>query len=297
MQPGSIRSENLFNRLEISTKEDFDFLLQYFLDSKLREYRILGNSASLSDSINYLLQNISGLKQSKQSFVLGLIHKFEAQLSLESSRNFNDLNIALTHIETAIENISIRLPGEELVSSHLIRAVVLKAKGDRDEAFYSLKSSKQELFKSDLNPLLLIKLNRQEQMMLQTNLSHDYMFKEAINIQDISPIEYYSSIKRLFEYYMNWEQHEKRRILYPILVKSFSKIKDRLPVISKVSFMKISAQHYILEGNKELGFRLLHIALQKSLLHNLIGQTTQLMRLFEDSNLGRKLELVTFEVH
>jgi len=296
MSVGSIHSENLFERLEASTQENFDNLLQYFLDSKLREYRKLGNSASLSDSIYYLIQKIEGLKQSKQSIVCGLINKFEAQLTLESTRNLEDLNLSLNFIDKAIENISIEKPSEDLVSAHLIRAVILKAQNDREDSFYSIKSSKQELIKAGLNPKFLIKLNRQEQMMLQTNLSHEYMLTEAMSVRNVSPIEFYSSIKRLFEYYMNWNQHEKRRKLYPTLVNTFTMIKNRLPIISKISFMKISAQHHIIEGNNQLGFRLLHIALQKSLDHDLRGQSNQIIKLIDDSYDGRKLELITFRV-
>ena len=288
--------KDLYPLLEEATQEDFDSLVSWYVQDKKKEYKQFGNSDSIVDSIDLLFRIGSDLAQADSSPNWGLLHKLKARLILESSGSTNRLELASTHIQKAIDHLSLAPHNDSLVSSHLIRAVVYKVKGEREEAFYSLRKSKQYLTSKEISSEKLIMLDRQEQMMLQSTLSHEHMFRQAIAVRENDPIEFYGSIKRVFEFYMNREFHDERRKLYPILVISFNNVRGKLPLISRVSFMKIVGQHLILDGQRSKGLKVLTVALRKAIEHGFYGQVNQLQRLYDDAHSGSKLELVTLQV-
>lgn len=276
-------------------------LFQNYSDEFLREIKNQRkqnvNSQIIKTSVEFYLSNFDSHSSFKSSFSAGQILKYHSQLLLEHASSEPDLTKALLDITDSIQILSSSKMNNsinELVSAHLIRSVLLKVLGDKDEALYSLKDSQHELRNLISSDLELIKLRRQEQIIHQTQLSHKFLFKDANKIKGYNLIEYYSSIKRLFEFFMNNGFIENAGRIYNNFVKTFHSVQWDLPLISHLSFLKNIGQFNILIGKKNDGIRLLKVAYNKALSLKLTGQMEQLKNLLTNYESPSEFKLVTY---
>ncbi len=278
--------------------EELNKVSKEFYYAKRHEHKKFGNAHSIITSLGYFIEKAENNKFNKLSYYLALIHKFNSQLLLDHATSKLDLNSSLYHINKTIDILSLLKLNDKganaLISSHLIRAVLLKVLNKKDEAIYSIRNSKKELRKLEEKGKTLIKLNRQEQIIHQTKLSHKKLLNEAIDIYSKDKIEFYSSLKRLFEFYLNNKMYDKSIQYYSIFIDSFTNISHRLPYISKVSFMKNIGQYNIEIGNEKEAMRLLTVALKKSIDLNLTGQIMQIKNLIKSISSKEKAKLLTY---
>lgn len=292
----------IIRQLSTSKIHELESIAHAFYSNKRHEYKRTGNSNSILDSLSYFLNIAGANKLSNASYSVALIYKFKSQLILEQAMDTIDLMQSMENINKAIEmlsSFSSNLSNEGidcLISSHLVRAVIFKVLGDKKEAFYSIDNSKRDLQKMDLLGNSLIKLNRQEQIMEQTILSHKYLMEEAMFIRKKSSIEFYSSYKRLFEFYLNNKMYDKSLKAYDTFVDSFTKVNSELPTISKISFMKNIGQYNIAIGNEKEAMKILFIALKKATELSLNGQILQIRVLIESIS-SNNSSLITFEIN
>ncbi|WP_417873982.1 hypothetical protein [Xanthomarina gelatinilytica] len=295
-----IINDNIISLISKSTIVEFESISKKFYKSKKDEHKRIGNSHSIINSINFFLYVTENNDFSNVSYYIALIHKFKSQLLLEHASSKSDIENSLININRTIDIMSSINLNEEgvdsLISSHLIRAVLFKIMDDKDEALYSIKNSKKELKAIENSGKSLIKLNRQEQIMHQTTLSHKYLLTEAIEIRKSSAIEFYSSYKRLFEFYLNNKMYDKGIKAYSVFIKSFTDVNSELPHISKISFMKNIGQYNIAIGNEKEATRILTIALKKAMDLGLNGQIMQIQNLINSIASTKDNLLITYKV-
>jgi hypothetical protein len=143
----------------------------------------------------------------------------------------------------------------------------------------------------------LIPLRRQEIMMYQEISGYEQLAEDAVKYAVAQPLEYYRSLKRVFEFLLNEGGQQKAEQLYPEFKRAFGAVASKVPPISLISFMKNVGQYQMSLGNTQEASAVFARTLIEAKQRNLYGQVRQVKRLMQelesDNSRGK---LVTFGV-
>ncbi|PHN00912.1 hypothetical protein CRP01_39645 [Flavilitoribacter nigricans DSM 23189 = NBRC 102662] len=249
-----------------------------------------------------IAQAIELIPKASNSFQYSRLQSLLAQMLLDQGKDQYTLTLALEHICKAVEIISsLNMVSEELIKEHvkfaLFLGVIKKALGEYDESIMLMRENALLLTsKKGATKLDLIPLERQEIIMHQSVKGHQKLINEASLYVKNKPIEYYSTIKRIFEFLMNTDQYPKAKELFSEYRRAFSYISRRLPPLSHISFLKNTGQFYSGIGeNKKAKVILINI-LNEARKRNLFGQERQILYMLEEIEAGERAELITFFV-
>lgn len=101
----------------------------------------------------------------------------------------------------------------------------------------------------------------------------------AVTYARARPMEYFGSVKRVFEFAMNTGRMDEARQILPEFRRSFSAVRRKLPALSHVSFAKNIGHFYLANGKGQAGLGVLRSSLQASEALNLHGQRRQILDL------------------
>lgn len=206
------------------------------------------------------------------------------------------LDLAEKNAEKAPCSIHIRI--NVLANIYLLRSISEKALGNTVEAYNLLSATKSDKWiKSNSNDYSLVAINRQQVMMTQSFQNHIDLLKTAEKFSNISPLEYYRTIKRVFEYAINRGYKDSTIKLMPRLLLAFSYIQNSVPPIVKISLLKNLGQANAILGDKSLAIKQLNEAIKEANNKELKGQIIQIKRIIEAIKEGNAVgSLVTFKM-
>lgn len=185
-----------------------------------------------------------------------------------------------------------------LANIFLLKSISEKARKQQSEAYLTLEQAEQDpwIAQNDIS-LIMTPVYRQKMMMEQTITSHQKLLARALVLKQSNPLEYYRTLKRVFEFIVNSGEQAMSRLLMPELQIAFSAIQNQVPKITAISLLKNFGQANALLGNSDLAKRQLNIAVCEAQAYGLKGQVVQINRLLQavtDGNVIGKLS--TFRV-
>jgi hypothetical protein len=126
-----------------------------------------------------------------------------------------------------------------------------------------------------------IPLLRQEAIMRQQADTFLSLAQTAGTYAAVRPCEYYSTLKRYFEYLLNHRKLALAKQVEPELRRAYRNAVARLPVVSTVSFLKNFGHYFLLQGEQRLGRAVLTNAFMAAAQLGLNGQRRQLVALLQ----------------
>lgn len=248
-------------------------------------------------------EEVDLIKSHKTSFPFAQLLSIQGQMLLSIGKNKDLLKEALANINKAIEicynikDFSIEI-NKEIVKNTLVQAVILKALGEFADSIKSMnENSKILLDKRGISKVELIMLQRQEIMMNQSEKGHFKLLEEVPYYKNLKPVEYYSTLKRIFEFAVNKDMYSLAIKLIPELKESFVNVKEQLPRLSHISFLKNIGHFYLNTKDSALGLKILESALIQANQLGLFGQINQINSIIDEFHNGEKAILPTFKVN
>lgn len=204
------------------------------------------------------------------------------------------LSISESHAAKAPCNDGLRI--KVLSNIYLLRSISEKALGNTSEAYrLLLELDKSKWVRSNGNRGLLLPVHRQQVMMHQSFQQHMDILEDATRIRAEAPLEYYRTLKRVFEYATNHGYQRSVTRMMPIMLAAFAGVRHEVPLISKISILKNLGQANAMLGNTDLAKLQLESALLKAEEKDLKGQIGQIHRIREAVETGSVIgSLVTF---
>jgi tetratricopeptide (TPR) repeat protein len=220
---------------------------------------------------------------------------------IAQGRDILTLTTALDTVEKALSILDkVPVRDEEIAKAYveftLYRAIALKALGEFDEALGEVRSTAQRLrFQQEMSYLELIMLHRQEVMMLQDAKQYQKLAENSQQYANAKPVEYYGTIKRVFEFAMNRDLPDAAKI-FPEFRRSYGAARQKLPLLSHVSFTKNVGQFLGQHGRPAAALKVLDAAKSAADRLNRYGQKRQIDALMDDVRQNTKNGLKTFSV-
>ncbi len=297
-----VLDNTIINYLNDCTLSEFNNALAPIVKKIKIEYKQGANPNIILSYCLKLTNELNSNSKYYNSIEIAKVLSIQSQMLLAIGASRELLSQALTFINETIDicyrinefNLEIN---KELVKGTLILAVILKALGNYDESFKEInKNSSLLLNKRGIAKLELIPLQRQEIMMTQSDVGHKKLLSEVSIYKDLEPVEYYSTLKRVFEFSMNKNMYEVAGKLIPSLKESFHNVRNKLPILSHVSFVKNIAMYYLTTKESEYGVALLEALLLKANDMSMIGQVNQIESLLQQYRDGGAINLKTFKL-
>jgi len=265
------------------------------------EYKRTGNPVIIYQIGSSVSDKIVLLQCCHYSFQFSQLQGLLAEMLLAHGKDASSLRTAVCCLETAIETAQrVGVINDKIVRAHVFYALLLgiarKALGHFDESLKGMRNTAKDLVcKSAATDIDLISLRRQEIMMHQTVAGHEQLAEEAIQYAALQPLEYYRSLKRAFEFFLNQGAQQNSEQIYPEFKRAFAAISQKTALISRISFMKNIGQYYMTIGEAKVAADVFDRTLLIASQLNLRGQVRQVKRLMQeiesDNNKGK---LVTF---
>lgn len=282
-----ILDRRTLERLEAGGVRALDQFLLREIDILKGEYKRRGNPHIIALAARAVLTAVAPLPQATMSFQAARLHALIGNMLIAQGASAGDLRNALVHLEVALSMLEhIQTFSEELRSAYvsftLLVGVARKALGEFDESLRIMRGSMVEMLRSgEANQVDLVPLVRQEIIMLQTPSGHRRLASTAIMYRESHPLEYYGSIKRVFEYVMNTGRVHEAKRLYPEWRAAFLRVAHRVEPISQISFLKNLGQYAIELRAFRRADHLLRRALCEAEQRSLRGQVRQIEYLIE----------------
>lgn len=191
-----------------------------------------------------------------------------------------------------------RLRMKVLSSIYLFRSIADKALGNTCEAYrLLLELDRSNWVRRRGDRGMLLPIHRQRVMMLQSFEQHIDILDDARRIRTEAPLEYYRTLKRVFEYAINHGYERSVKMMMPFVLTAYSDVRRDEPLISKVSMLKNLGQANALLSNVGLARLQLESALLMAKNRGLKGQVAQIDRIMEAVETGSVIgSLLTFRV-
>jgi len=158
----------------------------------------------------------------------------------------------------------------------LTEAVSLKVLGNFDEALALLSDVIEDPVLSRFRVASdLLPLQRQQAMMRGTFSAHREFALIASVYRDLEVVEYYGSVKRVFEFTLNNGQLVAAERLYPVLLATSERIGDLLTPLAQISLIKNAGQLAAWKGDIDQAEKRLRLARAAALQRGLHGQARQ----------------------
>jgi hypothetical protein len=270
------------------------------LETEYKQHGIPRITALAAES---LVQATAPLPQSKKSFQTARLHALVADKLIAHGATASDIRVAITSLEIALSILErIQTFSLEMLRAHVSFALLLgvarKAIGEFDEALRFMRETALDLRTSgDARYVDLVSLTRQETIMLQSPRAHRLLASAAISYRDTHPLEYYGSVKRVFEFVLNSGRLGEAQRLYPEWKASYLRVARRLDPLSRISFVKNLGQYAIERREVARASRLLGFAAVEAQRRGLLGQVRQIHHLIAKARDGGSAgKLLTYRI-
>jgi hypothetical protein len=215
------------------------------------------------------------------SIGLGILEITLAEMLIGGGASIADLDRAEEHLLRGRSQIEGSqhgsLTSRVLGQWYMIMAVSLKARG-KLEAY-------EELLKSGVSDSWLavhgtpgdrVAIVRQHVMMRQDLDEHIALLYRAREYKKERPLEYYRTLKRVVEFFVNRGLAEAAGLLEKEFMLSYLASSEKMPLLGKVSFARDMAQLTALKGDVRTGAKLAAVTMRKAQEAELFGQVRQL---------------------
>lgn len=267
------------------------------------EYKRSGNPYIVYLAANSVANIVKPFKGSHSSFQYSQLLALMGELALAQGSHADIIHVAIYHIESAIEIVNqVDSFCNEIIAAEvnycLLLAVAEKVLGNHGESLSYLHAVIKHLAaKRYASELDLVPLRRQEIMMHQTIGGHRQLAEDAVQFHRLNPLEYYRSIKRVFEFLLNTGGMHEAEQIYPELKRAFTAVSFSVDPISHVSFLKNIGQYMLLRNETEQASMVLGRTLLDARRLNLQGQVRQVTHLLQELDSGNNQgKLETFIV-
>lgn len=306
MDPSQFRGATLL--FDVTTREmlsgaDADAITAFFV-REITHLRTLVR-AGLRSAEAYALasQLVRGAPASSMKTVgRALLHLYLSETALATGMTVATPAATEAHAISCIDEISGARCSEStrlrvLSTAHMHLSIALKATGSMDQAVDALDALLGA--KDQPKPPLpwVIDSVRQRVMMRQSAWDHLLLLESASLYKDARPLEYYRSLKRGYEFFLNRGLKETARSIEPHLMSAFLRVQHVATPIMSISLTKNVAQRLALDGQGAASLRLLHAAGSEARANGLQGQVRQIDSLRSAVQAGEvKALLETFRV-
>lgn len=184
-----------------------------------------------------------------------------------------------------------------LSTAHMHLAIALKATGDADSAVGALDALLGA--KDQPKPPIpwVIDSARQRVMIRQSARDHVLLLETAVLYKEARPLEYYRTLKRCYEFFLNHGLKDTARSVEPHLLSAFHRVRHIATPIMSISLTKNVAQRLAIDGDGGGSLRLLEAAATEARANGLQGQIRQIDSLRSAVRAGEiKALLATFRV-
>ena len=267
------------------------------------EYRRTGNPRLIALAGLSVLRAVKDFPSCRLSLGYARLCSLVASMLIASASSIADIRQASEQLDKALSviselDLSKSSPREAYVGAVLLAGVARKAVGQFDEAISFLRRSKAQLLRAGSTSVVeMVPLVRQEVIMQQDDAGHRMLASQALLYRNTHPLEYYGSVKRVFEYVLNRGRLREAEQLYPEMRRSYLRVSRRVDPVGQVSFLKNIGQLEIERGNVERASRILgraHIHAQQTMLW---GQARQIQYMLDRIvNAIQGGRLITFRI-
>ncbi len=281
-------------------------LLDEFVFPRVRYLKRLylenGNAYLSLCAASHLQSVLRQVPSAQESFNYAMLLSFMAKMLIALGSDRNRLEEAAGLVDEAEEIVHrVGTMSDELIQSlaslSLYRTVIQKALGNFDDAILNLRRARGELAtRFAAHPIELTMLDRQEVIMLGYDSAYRHLIERASDYANELPVEYYSTIKRVFEYTLNKGDINSATTIAGEFKRAFRRVASRMPPLSHVSFAKNMGQFYLLSRKRERAQDVLDAALDNAVRLHLFGQQRQISWLIDDIGNSRGRGLITFRV-
>jgi hypothetical protein len=226
---------------------------------------------------------------------------FEARMALAAGdkeavdRSRPNLHVARSILERqrfdTVETIRL------YVDTVLNESVSLKAVGAFDESLILLRDAQNDaVLRRVRSELDIMPLYRQEVMMIGTRIAHQNLAQKASPHRSQDALDYFGSVKRVFEYALNRGDIRSAKRLFAVLVSCFEIVRSQLTPLARVSFLKNGGQLAASLGEQRVAERRLEVASHHAARLGLRGQEAQILLMLEAVRGGDRPQLPTFRL-
>jgi hypothetical protein len=280
--------------------------LDAFLRPRVRHLRSVfassGDPRAVYNPSRRLVEVVGPLPASSASYQYSRLLALIAELLIAEGKDISSLMEAEHTLVSAIDILHlIPVISTDILSAHVSYALHLtvarKALGQFEAAVRGLSESKTRLqSRMGLTELDVLMLERQEVIMQQDLGAYRRLAeKSAIYVRE-RPIEYYATLKRIFEFSLNQGMIDEAVALSSEFQRSFLAVKTRLPLLSHLSFSKNMGHYLLHKGQSEKAIGVLDLCLRSSEALNFQGQRRQILHLLNQSSSQSRRALPTFRV-
>lgn len=218
--------------------------------------------------------------------LLHLVAEMHIASGLTAGRSVNLVQLAMEEIR------QIRLPSQAVsklfADCALLEAVGRKAVGRLDVAMSRLLDVVESFEDDFADPLARIPLVRQYAMFVHTDKLYEEIAREAPRYARASPLEYYRTVKRIFEYFINTGRAVEAEAMLPEFRRAFGAIARVTTPISHISFQKNIGHLCLALGKAGEARNVFSRSYQFATLLGLQGQARQLASLFQEVGQGNR---------
>jgi hypothetical protein len=284
---------SLNNAIEIS---DFDYEklmnarpleVEVYLYEKIsffkKQYKLFGNPMLVYNTAIVLANKVAHFLD-QNLYQLGRLHAFLGYLLINANPNLVTIKISRAHLEKAINIINnTNTFSEEVFRSYMyinwLLAVAIKIEGQFDEAYdLIVRCIEDKHVKRFGATMTTIPLIRQKAIMEQTARSHQSLAR-TVDSYKSDPVEYFHSVRRLFEYSLNSQDRNLLDYLYKLANFSFQKARPYIDVVYTYSYYK-NVYHYLrLKGEVQRAEVIYTLIVEKTELLQLYGQRKQIIEI------------------
>lgn len=290
-------------RLPLRAKPgDIDRLL-YPRVAHLRDaYRRTSDPQLIRLAAEGLISELSPVPAFGASFQASRLYALVAETHLDEGKDADSLSAGLLAIETATDILGrVDMASDDLFRTRVTYAlhagVLTKALGRYEESLEWMKAEKDWLIGSKgLTTLDTVMLDRQEVLMRQEARGFEALLRDALAYRTIKPMEYYASIRRVFEFCLNNQRLPEASSLFPEFRRAFAAVAKALPVLSHISFAKNVGHYELLRGHALEAERVLSRCLLRAQALQLHGQVRQITALRNSLHDGQPPVLLPFLV-
>lgn len=264
--------------------------------------RLLGNPLATRAAAESLAREIGVIPRARRSFQYSRLQSLIADMYIDEGLDAASLAVGLSHIETALETVGCAAIASDEVNRARVyyalqHAVLRKALGQFDDAIAGMRVERQWFVnRLGLSRVDLLLLDRQEVMMHQEIAGFARLAEDAPAYAHLLPLEYYRTLKRIFEFALNRVLIHDARDLFPAFRMAFRRAAPSLPLLHHVSFAKNIGHYRLLTGEVHLALRIWGRARYFARSLRLWGQERQISALVRSATDNGPTILVPFLV-
>jgi hypothetical protein len=280
-----------------------DAMLFEQIHALVKRYKKVGDPLSIYYSGRQLAIQFDPLR-GRRLYQVGCLHSLLGELLITANLGLLSIRQAEAHLQLALTildgtNSANAELSRMLLKTFWLKAITQKMQQQYTAAYETLRQGLEERYLQQTTTFVeRIPLLRQIVLMEQNDTSYR-LLSESLGPLSSNPVEYFHSVRRLFEFYLNHRELGAADRYYREVLNAFGRARYSLQAVHVYSFYKNLYQYFHLIGQYPIASELLKRTLCGTTQLNLHGQRAQLIRLaqnFGQGNDDARLDVAQYEV-